>query len=638
MATTRPHKEVESSHEGKSRRDFMRAILQDLRALENMLEGGWIESGVRRIGAEQEMFLIDKAWAPAPGALKMLERLSDPHFTTELGLFNLEANADPQMFSGDGLSRMEKQLSELVASAQKAATELDLQAVLIGILPTIRKSDLGLDMMVPSPRYRALNKAMNELRGGAFEFSIKGTDELLLKHDSVMVEACNASFQVHLQVGADEFARLYNLAQVLAGPMVALAANSPLLFGRRLWAETRIALFQQAVDTRSTTHHLRESSARVNFGNRFVKKSVLEIYKEDIARFRTLVGTDLDEDPFEKLSRKEAPQLKALRLHNGTIYRWNRACYGVMDGKPHLRIENRVLPAGPSVLDEIANGAFWFGLMAEMGAQIEDVTRHIEFDDAQRNFYAAARDGLGAHFSWLDGKEILAPQLLREKLLPLAEAGLRRHDIVDEDIRRYLGVIEARVDSGRNGSRWLLSSWAAMKGKGTPAERANALVAATVQRQATGRPVTEWERARLDEATSSKHNYLRADQYMTTDLFTVHPDDAVDLAANLMAWERIRHVPVEDKDHRLVGLVSYRQVLRLLTDGKTTKDAAVSEIMKTDVMTVTPHTSTLDAIALMRRYRIGCLPVLQDGRLVGILTEENFMNIAAELLEQKING
>ena len=635
--TTRSHKEVEGgAQDGVKRREFMTAILADLRALERMLREGRFETGVRRIGAEQEMFLIDNRWAPAPGALKMLERLDDSHFTTELGMFQLEANGDPQELSGEGISRLEKQLDELMDKARRTAGEIGMSAVLIGILPTLRKSDLGLDSMVPSPRYRALNKAINDLRGGVFELSIKGLDELIIKHDSVMLEACNSSFQAHLQVDPAEFARMYNLAQLLAGPMVAVSANSPLLFGRRLWAETRIALFRQATDTRSHTHHLRESEARVSFGTRWVKNSVVEIYQEDIARFRTLVGSDLDENPVAVLDRGDVPQLKALRLHNGTVYRWNRACYGVFNGKPHLRIENRVMPSGPSVLDEVANSALWFGLMAEMSAREEGIPERIDFDQAGGNFYTAAREGMGAHFGWLDGEDISATHLVLDRLLPVAEAGLRRQGIADPDIVRYLGVVDHRLRTARTGARWLMSSWNALKDKATPGERSNALVAATLQRQQTGRPVAEWERARLDEAESARHNYLRVDQYMTTDLFTVHEDDPVEMIANLMSWERIRHVPVEDKDHRLVGLVTYRAVLRFLTGGGSISDTPVSEIMKAEVTTVTPDTETVEAIRLMRRYRIGCLPVIQDGRLIGILTEEDFMTIASKLLEEKL--
>jgi CBS domain-containing protein/gamma-glutamylcysteine synthetase len=625
--------------DAKKRREFMSAILADLRALDRMLREGRFETGVRRIGAEQEMFLIDRSWTAARGVLPMLEKLKDGHYTTELGQFQIEANADPQPFSGDGLSRMEKQLDELVDKARKAAAELNMHAVLMGILPTMRKADLGLDNMTPSPRYLTLSKVMNELRGGVFEVSIKGLDELTIEHDSVMVEACNSSFQVHLQVEPKEFARMYNLAQLLAGPMVAISANSPLLFGRRLWAETRIALFRQAVDTRTQhAHHLRESEARVSFGTAWVKESIVEIFREDIARFRTLVGTDLDEDPMAVLDRGELPQLKALRLHNGTIYRWNRPCYGVMNGKAHLRIENRVMPSGPSVIDQVANGAFWFGLMAELGARMEGVSGRLDFDQAGANFYTAAREGMGAHFVWLDGEELSASQLVLDRLLPIAEAGLRRQGIIDDDIKRYLGVVDVRCRSGRTGSRWLLSSWNALKDKAAAGERSNALVAATINRQLTGRPVSEWERARLDEAETSHNNYLRVDQYVTTDLFTVQADDPIEMVANLMSWERIRHVPVEDKDHRLIGLVTYRAVLRFLTGGGSLRDTPVSEIMKTEVQTVGLDTATIDAVRLLRRLRIGCLPVVQDGRLVGILTEEDFMNIASRLLESKLGG
>jgi CBS domain-containing protein/gamma-glutamylcysteine synthetase len=616
----------------------MHAILADVRAIELMLKEGRFETGVRRIGAEQEVFLIGESWAPASGALKLLEKLEDEHFTTELGMFQLEANCDPQVFTGDGISRMERQLDSLVDKVRAKAAELGMQPVLMGILPTMRKSDLGMHNMVPSPRYLALSKVMNELRGGKFEVAINGLDELIIDHDSVMVEACNSSFQVHYQVEPNEFARMYNLANLLAGPMMAISANSPLLFNRRLWAETRIALFRQAVDTRSHAHYQRESEARVSFGTRWIKDSVTEIFQEDIARFRTLVGTDLDEDPMQVLEQGGVPLLKALRLHNGTIYRWNRACYGVADGKAHLRIENRVMPSGPSVLDEVSNGAFWFGLMAELGARGFEAHKRMDFDQAGANFYTAAREGLGAHFIWLDGKDVGAGSLVLDKLLPVAEAGLRRQAIDEDDIKRYLGVIDTRVRSARTGARWQLSSWNALKEKATPGERANALVAATVQRQLTKRPVAEWERARLDEADASRHNYLKVEQYMTTDLFTVHLDDPVEMVAILMDWERIRHVPVEDKDHKFLGLVTSRAVMRFVTGGGSTKDTPVSKIMRTDVTTVTAETETLEAIALMRRYRIGCLPVLQDGHLIGIVTSEDFMDIASKLIGERLGG
>lgn len=634
--TTRAHKEIEVERDAKSGRAFVRAVLADLRVIERMLAEGRFEKSTHRIGAEQEMFLTDQSYLPAPGALKMLEKLKDPHFTTELGAFQLEMNADPHPFATDGFSKLEHQMATLVRKAQDAAESLGMHAVLVGILPTMRKADLGMENMVPSPRYLALSKAVHALRGSDFEFSIQGLDELVLSHDSVMVEACNSSFQVHLQVDADDFAHQYNLAQVLAGPLMSVSCNSPLLFGKRLWSETRIALFQQSVDTRSKTQHLRDAAARVTFGTRFIEKSITEIFREDIARFRALVGTDLDEDPMAVLNAGGAPQLKALRLHNGTIYRWNRACYGIIDGKPHLRIENRVMPAGPSVPDEIANAAFWCGMMVEMSRRYDDITRHIDFDHAAGNFYTAAREGYVAPMHWLDGQEISAQKLVLDTLLPAAEAGLRTRGVNEADIKRYLGIIDARVRTGRTGARWLTGSLHRMKDEGSAGQRASALVAATLARQRTGKPVSEWEQAHLSEAGATKHTYQRIEQFMTTDLFTVEVDDPVDLVAHIMASERVRYVPVEDKEHRLVGLISNRAVLRFLSAGGATKDTSVAELMKKNVLTVTPQTLTLEAIHLMRKHRIGCLPVVLDGKLVGVLTEENFLKIAGDLLEAQL--
>jgi CBS domain-containing protein/gamma-glutamylcysteine synthetase len=636
--TTREHKEVDGKLEGERQREFMAAILDDVRALEYMLDHNLFESNVRRVGAEQEMFLVDEAWRPARGVLQVLERLNgDPHYTTELGQFQLEVNCAPQILGGDGLGLLHDQLDQLVEKARKAAGELGMAVVLMGILPTMQKGDLGLDAMVPSARYMQLNKIVTALRGGKFEVAIKGLDELVLDHDSVMVEACNSSFQVHLQVAPDEFARMYNLAQVLAGPLMAVSANSPIVFNRRLWAETRIALFRQAVDTRKNKSLYRETEARVSFGTRWVRKSIVEIFREDISRFRALVGTDLpEESPMAMLARGQLPELKALRLYNGTIYRWNRACFGITDGKAHLRIENRLMPAGPSTLDEVANSAFWVGMMVEIGAREHDITRRIDFDQAGANFYTAAREGIGSHFTWLDGEDITARELILDRLLPLAEAGLRRQGINEEHIKRYLGVVEARTRTARTGARWQMSSWNSLRDRATLSERATAIVAATVQRQLTGRPVADWERARMDEAKVTPKKYQRVEHYMTSDLFTVHADDAVEMVANLMNWERIRHVPVEDHDHKLVGVITHRAVLRFIMGGGSPRRTPVAEVMKTEVVTVTPETPTIEALRTMRRLKVGCLPVVQNDRLVGIITEEDFMDLAAKLLEEQL--
>ncbi len=632
-------KTIASDLDKSKLRAFTQHVLGDLRALDAMIREGMIERDVRRIGAEQEMFLVDQRRRPALAAQAMLGALGDRHFTTEIAQFNLEMNLDPQLFGDSCLSRMEAQLEALIAKARGVAAEQDLELVLTGILPTIRKSDLGPESMVPEPRYYALSNALDRLRGGAYELHIRGVDEVILQHHTVMLEACNTSFQVHFQVAPDEFANLYNISQVAAGPVLAAASNSPLLFGRRLWHETRIALFQQSIDTRSSLDHLRERSPRVTFGNGWLRRSVLELYREDVARFRALLAADLSEDPFAVLEAGQVPRLQALTLHNSTVYRWNRACYGITGGKPHLRIENRVMPAGPTIQDEMANATFWLGLICALSDRYPDITEVMRFSDAKMNFHAAARHGLRAQLHWIDGETLPAQALICDRLLPAAADALARRGIDPADIDRYFGLLDTRVRSGQNGSEWLLRSFQAMGHRGSLAGRLHALTGATIARQKEGKPVHEWELATIEESGDWKHAFDKVEQYMTTDLFTVHEDEPVELVANLMDWERLRHIPVEDESHRLVGLVSYRALLRILARGALAgydPGMAVSEIMRRDPITVPPDTPTLEAIRLMREHDIGSLPVVQDDQLIGIVTLADFMNVARDLLEQKL--
>ena len=387
-------KEIPEADDEQRLRRFTKALLADLRALERMIEEGLLETGIRRIGAEQEMFLVDEAGRPACKAEEWLARLDDAAFTTELARFNLETNLRPQVFGGDCLSRMEGELRGFLTRARDVAESDGGGIVLSGILPTLKKTDLSLDSMVPNPRYRQLNDAMTRLRGGEFHFLIKGIDELEATHDNVMLESCNTSFQIHFQVGPEEFAPLYNVAQAITAPVLASAVNSPILLGRRLWHETRIALFQQSVDVRSKTHQIRGLRPRVSFGDEWCRDSVVEIFKEDIARFRVLLAIDADEDPEAVLERGELPELNALRLHNGTIWRWVRPLVG-FDGEdlPHLRIEQRVVPAGPTIVDSVANAAFYYGLAATLAEAEEAPEERLSFGEAGEDFPAAARDG-----------------------------------------------------------------------------------------------------------------------------------------------------------------------------------------------------------------------------------------------------
>lgn len=623
---------------------YTHALLDDLRALAFMLEEGRIESGVRKVGAEQELFLVDQRLRPAPLALEVLASANDPRLTTEIARFNLEANLTPVDLTGRCFHSMHEELNEILAKARTAANELNADVLLAGILPTLRVSDLTLDNLTPMPRYHELNRSVSELRGGPFSIHIKGLDELHLTHDNIMMESCNTSFQVHFQVDPADFVVTYNIAQAITAPVLAAAVNSPLLLGHRLWHETRLALFQHSTDARSPTQLARSHPTRVGFGEQWLRQSVIELLHNQIARFRPIMISQPDEDPMQVLARGEIPMLTALRLHNGTIWPWNRACYGVADGKAHLRIENRVLPSGPTAIDEIANAAFFSGLMLALPSEYGDISSRMDFDEAKTNFFVAARQGLNAHFQWIDGSSYSAPSLILDHLLPLAGQGLQSAGVDSRDIDKYLGVISERVETGRTGAQWLLKSLSVLEAggsTGTRDMRCQSLTSTMLQQQKEGKPVHTWPTIQATDDSDWCQSYQSVGQFMATDLFTMRPDDLVDLAASVMDWRHIRHVPVEDEQGRLVGLITHRALLRLLSrryHSNNEGPLTVREVMKCDPVTVSSITPTLEAIELMRTNKVGCLPVVDDGQLVGIVTSFDFLDASARLFKERLTA
>ncbi len=615
---------------------FTSQLLADLRALDALIESDRIESGRRRIGAEQEVFLVGDDWRPALIALEALEKLDDSHFTTELALYNLEFNLDPHLLEDRAFSRLEAEINSHLQRLRRVAQSLGCEAILIGILPTLTAEHLTLDSITPRPRYLALNQAVRRLRGEDFHFRIRGRDELVLRHDNVMPEACNTSFQVHYQVGAEEFARKYNVAQLVAAPVLAVATNSPILFDRQLWAETRIALFQQATDARPTVG-IRRSQPRVSFGSHWLESCITEIFREDIARFRTLIGEARPEDSIAVVESGEVPELHALRQHNGTVYRWNRPCYGVHDGIAHLRIENRVLPAGPTVIDEVANAAFWIGLMEAGDDAFGAIPQRLAFAEARSNFLAAARNGLRTEVGWLDGQRLSMTELVLEVLLPIAYQGLESLGIAEEDQRRYLDVIEARAASGQTGSRWLCDFANSLSGDHGPRQPMASLVAGAHRRQIEGSPGHTWATSHAGRPSPRSEDYKWVRNLMSTDLITIGPNQPVELAASIMRWRRIRHLPVEGHDHRLLGLVSERSLLNLVAARRKADEppTLVRDVMSRELVTVTPSTELSEAVRRMRVNRVSCLPVVDDsGRSVGILSERDLISVAAPLLDR----
>ena len=627
---------IASTH--KQRNEFTKCLLRDVQALERMLVEERFTNTSVKIGAEQEICLVDKHYKPAPKAMEVLSALNDQSFTTELAKFNLEINLDPLDFTTTCFSDLHNTIDAKLDKLSKVLETYDIDFITTGILPTLRKFDLELENLTPLKRYLALIKAIGKMRGSAYELRIKGIDELNLKHDTAMLEACNTSFQVHLQVSPENFVDKYNVAQVLTAPVLAISANSPMLFGKRLWNETRIALFQQSIDTRQTSEHLRDRSPRVMFGNSWVKDSVLELYKEDIVRFRVMLMTKIEKDCLKQLDDGEIPGLDALMVHNSTVYRWNRPCYGMSsDGLPHLRIENRVLPSGPTVIDEVANAAFWLGLMNIFEDHYPSVPKLMNFDDARHNFISTAFNGLESELKWFGNKKISASELIKKELLPIAREGLERNLVEKKDIDKYLGVIEARNEKRQNGTHWVLNSYTSLQKEDLGKEEIPvAITAAMADNFKKKIPVHEWALAKV---TDMKHWHpagMLVEEFMTTDIFTVHKDDIPELVSDMMDWQRIRFIPVEDDKGRLIGLISSRMLMRYFNNMVKlgTKEAkTVNDLMIKNPITIAPESTIFDAMYLFKEHDIGCLPVIKKDKLVGIVTEGNFLGITKTLLK-----
>jgi len=608
----------------KQRKKFIYHLLNDLDALKKMIDEDLFEKGIQRVGAEQELCIVNKNYRPSLNALKILEKINDSHFTTELALFNLEINLDPVVLAKNSFSEIEKELITLLSKAEKAANYFDNDKILLaGILPTLKKKDLIFKNMTPFDRYEILNKAFKNVRGGDFKLRIRGVDELIINHESILFEACNTSFQVHLQLGLDEIVDKFNWAQAIAGPVLSVMANSPLLLGRELWSETRIALFQQSIDLRNTSFLVREQKPRVSFGHDWVRKSIIEIFTDDISRYSPLVTTDFDEDSMEMLQKGIKPELRALNLHNGTLYKWNRVCYGVKDNIAHLRIENRYIPSGPSVKDEIANALLWIGVMQGMPDKYKNIWKILPFRDARGNFINAARTGMNTYFNWF-GKGISAKKLAREVLIPMAREGLQKSNVDAGDIDYYLNIIEERIDKNTDGSKWTIRSKRKLR-KVVSRDEANILLTYNMYKnQQQNIPVSKWKLAKVDKAKIS-HDKLY--KIMTTELFVVNEDDLVELVKKIMEWKNIQHMPVVNKSNRIIGIIT-RTKLDQIDIEKAKCDLIVAkDIMTKDVITATPETLIDDAKELMLAKNIGCLPIIDDDELIGIFTKSDLLKI-----------
>lgn len=490
--------EVEATaFSGEQRRDYRRKVQLSLNVFESMLTQSSFDFERALTGMEIECNLVNDAYQPAMANREVLAAVADPAYQTELGAFNIEFNVPPRPLPGESALELEADVRASLNAAEAKANGHGAHIVMIGILPTLMPEHLTDDCMSESVRYHALNDSIFTARGEDIQIDITGPERLCLETGSIAPESACTSMQLHLQVSPADFANTWNAAQVLAGPQLAMGANAPYFLGHQLWADTRIELFAQAIDTRPDELKAQGVRPRVWFGERWIT-SIFDLFEENVRYFPSLLPEMSEEDPAMELAAGKAPQLSELRLHNGTIYRWNRPVYDVVNGRPHLRVENRVLSAGPTVLDMMANSAFYYGALRTLSEEDRPLWTQMSFAAAQENFRNAARYGIEARLYWPGMGEVTSDELILRQLLPMADEGLRRWGVAETVRDRYLGVIEGRAKAGVNGATWQVMTATALQ-QGQNLNRPQALAEMLrryAQHMHSNEPVHTWERPR----------------------------------------------------------------------------------------------------------------------------------------------
>jgi gamma-glutamyl:cysteine ligase YbdK (ATP-grasp superfamily) len=466
-------------------------IRRNLDVFARMLRESRFDTDDPMTGLEVELNLVDEQGDPALKNAEALEAIADPDFQTELGQFNIEINVPPARLREGGLTRFEEDLRRDLNHAEEKSSAVGAHMVSIGILPTLTEEHMNVGSLSPNPRYKLLSEQILDARGEDITIAIDGVERLRTTADSIVPEAACTSTQFHVQTSPDQFADYWNASQAVAGVQLALAANSPYLLGKELWRETRIPLFEQATDTRGEELKAQGVRPRVWFGERWIT-SVFDLFEENVRFFPALLPVTEEEDPLEVLESGGTPTLAELRLHNGTIYRWNRPVYDVVDGVPHLRVENRLLAAGPTVADTIANAAFYFGLVRTLAENERPLWSQMSFSAAEENFHVAARQGIDAQVYWPAVGQVRATELVLRRLLPLAQKGLEDWGASGEEVDRYLGIIQHRCLEGVNGAEWFAGRMARRRDQ----ERYAALRATLLEyreRMHSNEPVHTWD-------------------------------------------------------------------------------------------------------------------------------------------------
>ena len=488
-----------SARTGKGRQHYRDKVQRCLHALARMLAEDSFSFERQHIGLEVELNLVGGDMRPAMANAEVLAKLDDPSFQCELGQHNIELNAEPRPLAEDGTLELESLLNDSLANADAKAGDAGASIAMIGILPTLRARHFKRKWISANPRYAVLNEKIFAVRGEDTVLDMEGvplpgaaSEHLLHFADSILPESANTSAQLHLQVAPADFAAHWNAAQALAGVQVALAANSPFLLNRALWHETRIPLFPQATDTRPVELRNQGVRPRVWFGERWIT-SIFDLFEENARYFPSLLPLTDEQDPLEELDAGRAPSLFELRMHNGTVWRWNRPIYDVVDGVPHLRVENRVLPAGPTVVDMMANAAFFYGAVRALSEQERPLWTQMPLQTAEDNLYAGARRGMDAQLCWPGTGWVRPDELVLRRLLPMAHEGLRRSGVSDQARERLLGILERRCVTRRTSSVWQRETVAALEHRGRSRNAALCeMLRRYLEHMRSGEPVHTW--------------------------------------------------------------------------------------------------------------------------------------------------
>ena len=596
----------------KTNLHFINNLTNDIQILEELISNNKLES-FDRIGAEQEFCIVDSNFRANPINKKLLNELNSNDFVAEIAKFNMELNIKPIDINKNCLEQLHKVILKKMKLASFKAKKLDSKIIMTGILPTVRKYDLRFENITNNKRYFDLCNAINTIRGDYYKLRIRGLDELVFQHDSPLVEGCNTGYQFHLQIGPKDFKKMYNISQLIAAPVLAISTNSPMLFGKRLWNETRIAVFQQSTDTRIIGNYHPETLPRVTFGNEWIDKSIIEIFKEDIIRYKILL-----KQLTQSKENNKIPKMKALSLHNSTVYRWNRPCYGIYKGKPSLRIEARMFPAGPTIIDQVANSSFWLGLMNFFKYNLsEDISELMDFKDARSNFYASAQQGIDSTFKWVNGTRIGARKLILNELIPKAAIGLARLNIDAEHIDKYLNIIKERTISRQTGSRWITDSFDELSKKASIQNSLSSITSEIIELQAADIPVHKWPISKETVVINNPSNLL-AEECMDRYIYSVYENEPINLALKINEWKKHDYIVVVNRQGKITGDITEKE----LKKAKKQKLSLVKDIMNKNVIYIQPDTKISKALKIINENNLKMLPVCENKLFIGMLQKE----------------